>query len=77
MKKQSPRGNRRLRKQGTKMIIRLTNPRVQLENNRKFITRRHEKVASEKIYTIKDIMFTSSLIFSAGITCGVAIMQLL
>jgi hypothetical protein len=59
------------------MLIEISNPRIQLENNRNFAARRPEKVKSDKIFTLKDIAITSSLIFSAGITLGVAIMQLL
>lgn len=64
-------------KEDFQMIVQLETTRAKLEQNRNSIAESREKVISNKIFNLKDILITSAIIFVAGIALGVAIMQIL
>jgi len=59
------------------MIIRLENSSVRAERKINYVTKSRAKVMSNKIFTLKDVILLSITIFTAGLTLGIAIMQIM
>jgi len=59
------------------MIVKLETASERPKVKINYVTKSRAKVMSNKIFTLKDVILLSITIFTAGLTLGIAIMQIM